>query len=67
MARPVAYLKSPPDPIEVRIARLRIPKARQKRLLAIMDEAWAEFEKKKALQTKAIEVEDKLNNASAAD
>jgi hypothetical protein len=67
MARPVAYLKSPPDPIEVRIARLRIPKARQKRLLAIMDEAWAEFEKKKALQTKAIEVEEKLNNASAAD
>ncbi len=35
------HITSPIDPLEVRIKRLRIPKARQRELLAIMDEAWA--------------------------
>jgi hypothetical protein len=39
MPRPV-HITTPIDPLEVRIRRLRIPKARQKELLAIMDEAW---------------------------
>jgi len=68
MPRPVAILKTPPEPIEVRIARLRIPKARQKRLRQIMDEAWAQLEKVKAVQmTDANEVKEKHQNASAAD
>ncbi|HUH63526.1 MAG TPA: hypothetical protein VLZ50_11030 [Terracidiphilus sp.] len=68
MARPVAYLKTPPDPIEVRIARLRIPKARQKRLLAIMDEAWAQVAKEReALSVGSDEAGGKSKNASAAD
>jgi len=41
MARPVAHITAPIEPLESRIKRLRIPKARQKELLAIMDEAWA--------------------------
>jgi hypothetical protein len=41
MPRPVAHITAPIEPLESRIKRLRIPKARQKELLAIMDEAWA--------------------------
>ena len=41
MTRPVAHITAPIEPLESRIKRLRIPKARQKELLAIMDEAWA--------------------------
>ncbi|MDR3774074.1 MAG: hypothetical protein P4L26_12035 [Terracidiphilus sp.] len=37
------HITTPIDPLEVRIKRLHIPKARQKELLAIMDEAWARY------------------------
>jgi hypothetical protein len=67
MPRPVAILKTPPEPIEVRIAKLRIPKKRQKQLKAMMDEAWAQFEKEKALQRSVSEVQEKRPDASAAD
>jgi hypothetical protein len=40
MPRPVAHITAPIEPLESQIKRLRIPKARQKELLAIMDEAW---------------------------
>jgi hypothetical protein len=40
MPRPI-HITTPIEPLESRIKRLRIPKARQKELLAIMDEAWA--------------------------
>jgi hypothetical protein len=40
MPRPVAHITAPIEPLESRIKRLRIPKARQKELLAIMNEAW---------------------------
>ncbi len=40
MPRPI-HITTPIEPLESRIKRLRVPKARQKELLAIMDEAWA--------------------------
>ena len=40
MPRPI-HITTPIEPLESRIRRLRISKARQKELLAIMDEAWA--------------------------
>ena len=44
MPRPVAHITAPIEPLESRIKRLRIPKARQKELLAIMDEAWTRLD-----------------------
>jgi hypothetical protein len=66
MPRPVAILKTPPEPITTRIARLGIPKKRQKQLKAMMDEAWAQFEKEKALRV-VDKAQEKLPDASAAD
>ncbi len=40
MPRPI-HITTPIEPLETRIKRLRIPKARQKELRAMMDEAWA--------------------------
>src|ERR1035437_2074561 len=40
MPRPI-HITTPIEPLESRIRRLRISKARQKELLAIIDEAWA--------------------------
>ncbi len=68
MPRPVAHVTAPIDPLEVRIKRLRIPKARQKRLRAMMDEAWVRFYGEKQVSTgDTIKQEKKLQNASAAD
>lgn len=68
MSRPVAIIKTPPEPVEVRIARLGIPKARQKRLRKIMDAAWAQLEDDKAVRhSNANEVKERHLNASAAD
>lgn len=68
MARPVAYIKGPRPSREEMIRHLRIPKARQKQLIKIMDEAWAEVEaKKRTRKNGATEDELKEKNASAAD
>jgi hypothetical protein len=68
MPRPVAILKSPPEPVEVRIARLGLSKARQKRLQKIMDKAWARLENAGMAQAaRAPEVKEKHQNAPAAD
>ncbi|HUA99435.1 MAG TPA: hypothetical protein VMA34_13985 [Terracidiphilus sp.] len=61
-------LPTPRPSVESLIEQLQMPKARQKRLRAIMDEAWAELEaKKRASSGAAIVPEEKLKNASAAD
>ncbi|HEV2322786.1 MAG TPA: hypothetical protein VGS10_02425 [Terracidiphilus sp.] len=50
------------------IRHLRIPKARQKQLIKIMDEAWAELQNREHRPENAeIEKELKEKNASAAD
>ncbi len=68
MPRPVAYITARPAPIEVQIKHLGIPKARQKRLLAIMDQAWARVAKEKeGPLAGSDEVNEKSTNASAAD
>lgn len=68
MARPVAYIKGPPLSQEELVRRLRIPKARQKRLIKIMDEAWAEIAAEEGCRKNgAAEKELKEKNASAAD
>ena len=68
MPRPVAYLTTPRPSIESLVKRLRIPKARQKQLRALMDEARAQLaaEKQAAKGTKGKR-EEKFKNASAAD
>lgn len=68
MARPVAHITAPVEPLEIRIKRLRIPKARQKQLRAMMDEAWVRLAaEKQASQGAPIEQGEKVSNASAAD
>lgn len=68
MPRPVAHITSPPEPLEVRIKRLRIPKVRQKQLRAMMDEVWAQLRAEKQSPADAeTEREEKIKNASAAD
>jgi hypothetical protein len=71
------HITAPIDPLEVRIERLRIPKARQRRIRAMMDEARArlasqELDVSFALSGRvdagdSTEPERKLQNASAAD
>ena len=48
MPRPI-HITAPIEPLESRIKRLRIPKARQKELLEIMDEAWAHLTVERAM------------------
>lgn len=71
MARPVAYIKGPRPSHEEMIRHLRIPKARQKQLIKIMDEAWAEVEaEERSRKNDAAEKDEKglkEKNASAAD
>ena len=67
MPRPVARLKTPRPSIESLIERLRIPKARQKQLRAMMDEAWADLAAKNQTNKRIrVKREEKFKNASAA-
>ena len=68
MPRPVAYITTPPPSHESIIRRLRIPKKRQRELLAIMDEGWARLAaEKQAAASDTGKQEEKLQDASAAD
>ena len=61
-------LPTPRPSIESLVKRLRIPKARQKELQAIMDEARARLAaEKQAAASDTVKQEEKLQNASAAD
>jgi hypothetical protein len=63
MPRPIR-ITTPIEPLETRIKRLRIPKARQKELWAMMDEAWARLAKEKQAATSdTVKQEEKLQNA----
>lgn len=67
MTRPVAHITAPIDPLEVRIKRLRIPKARQKELQAIVDEVWARYSKlEQAPKNGTNEAGKKRKRAAAA-
>ena len=66
MPRPI-HITTPIDPLESRIKRLRIPKARQKELLAIMDEAWARLATERGVRSNdSAQWGEKLESASAA-
>ena len=68
MPRPIAYLTTRPPSHESMVKRLRIPKARQKQLRAMMDEARAKLAAEKQTTKGArVKREEKLKNASAAD
>jgi hypothetical protein len=67
MTRPVAHITTPIEPLESRIKRLRIPKARQKELLSIMDEAWAHLTVESGIRSNhSIQWGEKSESASAA-
>jgi transposase len=63
------HITARPPSYEEQVKRLRIPKARQKRLLAIMDDAW----RRHARAAESLEVETNesgtvtIKNAIAAD
>jgi hypothetical protein len=62
------HITTPIEPLETRIKELRIPKARQKQLRAMMDEARARMAREEQARSEAqIVPEEKLQNASAAD
>ncbi len=68
MARPVAHIVGRAAPVEVRIRQLRIPKARQKQLCAMMDEAWARLAaERRVLQGAPLAQGEKFSHASAAN
>jgi len=68
MPRPVAHITTRPPSHESMVRRLRIPKARQEQLRAIMDEARAQMAtQEQATTNKRGKREEKLQNASAAD
>jgi hypothetical protein len=65
MPRPIR-ITTPIEPLESRIKRLRIPKARQKELLAIMDEAWARLTVERSVHSNhSIQWGEKPESASA--
>ena len=67
MTRPVAHITAPIDPLDVRIKRLRIPKARQEELLAIVDEVWTRYSKlERAPKNGTNEAGKKRKRAAAA-
>jgi hypothetical protein len=67
MPRPVAHITTAVDPLEVRIKRLRIPKTRQRELLAIMDEAWANLAVGRGIRPNhPVQRKEKSASASAA-
>ena len=67
MSRPVAHLRTPRPSIDSLIKRLRIPKARQKELRAIMDEGRKEMARREAaLQENDVEPKENFLNASSA-
>lgn len=62
------HITTPVEPLEVRIKRLRIPKARQKELLAIMDEAWVRLAAGREISPNdSAQPGEKSKRASAAD
>jgi hypothetical protein len=67
MPRPI-HITTPIEPREARIKRLRIPKARQKELLAIIDEGWARLATEKETHLNdSVQPGEKPKRASAAD
>jgi hypothetical protein len=65
MPRPI-HITTPIEPLESRIKRLRIPKTRQKELLAIMDEAWARLATgRRTRPNNSIRREEKAESAAA--
>ena len=66
MPRPI-HITTPIEPLESRIKRLRIPKARQKELLTIMDEAWARLTIERGVRSNhSNQWGEKSESASAA-
>jgi hypothetical protein len=66
--RPSVHITTPIEPREIRIKRLRIPKARQKELVAMMDQAWARLAaEKETPPIDSVQPGKKPERASAAD
>jgi hypothetical protein len=62
------HITSPAEPLEVRIKRLRIPKARQKELRAMVDEIRQRLaNEEEASSGDSTKSGKKLQSASAAD
>jgi hypothetical protein len=65
MPRPI-HITPPIEPLESRIKRLRIPKARQKELPAITDEAWERLTVERVTRPNgSAQWGEKLESASA--
>lgn len=67
MPKPV-HISTPPPSHEEMVRRLRVPKARQRKLRAIMDETWARLESlEKVSENPESGQEENRKNAPAAD
>jgi len=64
------YITAPKEPLEASIKHLRIPRARQKTLLAVLDRAWARHADQEAhsadrLSTELAEAADRVHQEVA--
>lgn len=60
------HITTPPLSLEEIAKRLRIPKAKQKALRAVLDEAWSEFSRQADKPSESAEPEKRRKRASAA-